>query len=265
MREGNVRHYLVVAAIVLFLLLPLIGTMLYALATNWQTTILPESYTLDWFIKLFADPRFLPSLCRSCLVSSISILVNLAAMIPAIFIVHVYLPRWDRLLQAVITIPFAIPGVILAVGLISIYAKEPVAIAGTIWILIGAYFVVILPFMYWAIKNSLNAINAVVLLEAAETMGAPAWKAFFMVILPNILKGVTHAATISFSILLGEFVIANILAGGSYETVQVFLYGRMKESGHLSSAIVVVYYLLIFIVSAVLILLGGLWNKRPET
>ncbi len=264
MREGNIRHYLVVAVIVLFLLLPLVGTMLYALATNWQTTILPDSYTLAWFIKLFADPRFLPSLGRSCLISSIAILVNLATLIPTIFIIHVYLPRWDYLLRAIITIPFAIPGVILAVGLITIYSQEPVAIAGTIWILIGAYFVVILPFMYWAIKNSLNAINAVVLLDAAETMGAPAWKAFFLVILPNILKGVTHAAMISFSILLGEFVIANILAGGSYETVQVFLYGRMKESGHLSSAIVVVYYLMIFIVSAVLILLGGLWNKRPE-
>ena len=59
-------------------------------------------------------------------------------------------------------------------------------------------------------------------MEAAEIFGANQMTAFRKVILPNILSGILVSGLLSFSILFGEFVLVNLLVGGSYETVQIF-------------------------------------------
>jgi putative spermidine/putrescine transport system permease protein len=76
------------------------------------------------------------------------------------------------------------------------------------------------------------------------------------VILPNIWPGVMVSALLSFSVLFGEFVLTNMLVGGHIQTIQVYLYQRVGESGHLASAIAISYFVFILLLSAVLLKLG---------
>lgn len=48
-----------------------------------------------------------------------------------------------------------------------------------------------------------------------------------------------------------------LLIGGSFETVQIYLYLVMKQTGHLSSAIVVIYVFIMTIICAALMKLSG--------
>lgn len=61
---------------------------------------------------------------------------------------------------------------------------------------------------------------------------------------------------LSFSVLFGEFVLTNMLVGGHIQTIQVYLYRRVGESGHLASAIAITYFLFILAISMVLMKLG---------
>lgn len=256
MKTDKLFHISVVTLIMLYLFIPLFVTFLYSTATDWYRTLLPEGYTLNWYRETFADPRLLEALGRTMFVTVFTILVSLVTMVPTIFIVTVYFPKWERLLQAIVTLPYAVPGVVAAVGLIRIYSDGPLAISGTVWIVIGAYFVSILPFMYQGIRNSLRTVDAIQLVDAAELLGASRLQAFRYVVLPNIMPGVLVSTLLSFSILFGEFVLANLLIGGQYELLQVYLMRRMDESGHLSSAIVVFYFALILILSGLILKFG---------
>lgn len=261
MKKNNVFNRIIITVILLYLFIPLAATFLFSIAVRWQTTVLPEGFTLKWYVQMFSDSRFLMSTLRSFAASSISVLAGLLVMIPSVFVVSVYYPKLEKYLNIVVTIPFAIPGVVFAVGLIKLYSKGPLPISGTIWILVGAYFVLIMPYLYQAIRNSLETINVKLLMDAAEILHASKTQAFFRVILPNILKGVMVSALLSFSVLFGEFVITNLLVGGHYETVQVFLFSKRAESGHFTSAIVITYFTFILILSAVIFRIGSMFSK----
>ncbi|MGE5702116.1 MAG: ABC transporter permease [Clostridia bacterium] len=226
--------------------------------------MIPECYTFQWYAELFSDPRFMDALGRTLFVCAVTIVASLLTMVPSIFIVTVYLPRWERWFQALVTLPYAIPPVVLAVGLIKIYSDGPLVLSGTVWLVIGAYFVSILPYMYQGIRNSLRTVDAVRLVEAAELLGASKMNAFWRIIFPNILPGIMVSTLLSFSILFGEFVLANLLIGGHYEVIQVYLKRRMDENGHLSSAIVVSYFLMIFLLSWLILRLGRMQKEGSK-
>jgi putative spermidine/putrescine transport system permease protein len=248
-------HQAVVGAVMAYLFLPLAATLLYAFATKWHTTILPEGLTVKWFAQLYSDPRFLEALGRTLMVTVGTMVLAVLVTVPAVFTVIVYLPNYEKVLQILVMLPYAIPGVVAAVGLIRAYAGGPVPM---LVVLVGSYFVSILPFMYQGIRNSLGAVQANVLVDAAELLGATKAQAFWQVIVPNILPGIFVSSLLSFSVLFGEFVLTNLLVGGYFETIQIYLYRRMSESGHLSSAIVVSYFLLIAVLGSVI----GLFNKK---
>jgi putative spermidine/putrescine transport system permease protein len=262
--SGKAWHMSVVTLLMIYLALPVLATLLYSLTHEWQGTILPRKFTLEWYAYIFGDARFLSALGRSLLVSTITVIAALVIMIPTIFVVAIYYPKWEKVLQTLVLLPFALPGVVAAVGLMKLYSSGPIAISGTIWILIAAYFIMILPFVYQSTRNSLRTINAKDLVEAAEVLGARKMVAFRLVILPNILPGVMIASLLSFSILIGEFVLANIMVGGSYETIQIYLYRIMNTNGHIASATIVTFFGLVFILSGIVLKLGN-WKKKEYT
>lgn len=258
---GGLWHIAVSVVVLAVLIVPLLATFLFSISTVWQNTILPEGLTLKWYVELFTDERFLFAIGRSFLVSGLTVVISLVIMVPAIFVVSMYFPILEKVLQSVVLLPFALPGVVMAVGLIKIYSSGPVAISGTIWILIGVYFIVVMPYVYQSTRNSLRSIHAVQLMEAAEVLGAGKAKAFLLVVLPNIMPGVMAASLLSFSILFSEFVLANMLVGGSYEVVQVYLFRMLATDGHLSSATVVTFFAVIAILFALVIRIGR-WKPR---
>lgn len=253
MMRNKKLAFIYVGGLLLYLFTPLIATLLYSFATKWGATIIPDGFTFTWYSELFSDPRFIMSLQRSFLVSGITCFVSLMIMVPTVFIVIVYFPNMEKLMKVIITIPFAMPGIVLSVGLIKLYSGEIFPIAGTIWILIGAYFVIILPFMYQGIRSAFRTIDVKRLMEAAQLLGASELEAFRFVIFPNLMKGILVSVLLSFSLLMGEFVVSNLLAGGNFETVQVYLFNQKGRSGHYTSAIVMTYFTFILIISFVMI------------
>ncbi|WP_019419926.1 ABC transporter permease [Paenibacillus sp. OSY-SE] len=252
------------AAVLIYLFIPVIATLLYSLATSWNKTILPEGLTLQWFGELFRDTRFIQAFGRSLLLSSAATIAAVVVIVPATFAILLYAPKLERWVQTLVMLTYAVPGVIMAVGLIRAYSGKGFSM---IIIVLGAYVIGMLPFMYQGTRNSLRAVQAGSLMEAAELLGASRMKAFIRVIVPNIMPGILVSALLSFSILFGEFVLINILVGGRFETMQLYLYAKLNTSGHIASAITVTYFILMAILSAWIVKLTGRTskpNKEPS-
>ncbi|EPI8560537.1 ABC transporter permease [Vibrio fluvialis] len=242
----SLYHKTVVYGIVGIMLMPIIATLVYSLSSRWGATILPDGFTVDWYLKLLSDTRFIEAFGRSLLVCVAALALSTLLILPAIFVVFYYFPKLDRVMNLLILLPFAVPPVVSSVGLLQLYADSAVPIVGTPWILIGTYFTIALPFMYRALANSFSAINLRDLMDAAHLLGASTTQAFLQIVLPNVRKGLMASLFLSFSFLLGEFVFANILVGTRYETLQIYLYNMRQTSGHFTSALVMTYFLFIF-------------------
>jgi len=248
-KRSPLLHQLIVYALFIILLLPLLGTLLYSLSTSWSASILPSGLTFKWYLALWSDARFLAAFGRSLLICFAALALALILILPLLFVVNYHFPRLDGLMNVLILLPFAIPPVVSSVGLMQLFAGGPLAILGTPWILIGTYFTIALPFMYRAISNNLQAINLRDLMDAAHLLGASTWRAAFMVVLPNLRKGLMVSVFLSFSFLFGEFVFANLLVGSRFETLQVYLYNMRNDSGHFTSALVISYFMFVLLMT----------------
>ena len=246
-KRSPLFHQLVVYSLLLILLLPLLGTLLYSFSTSWSASVLPSGLTFKWYLALWSDARFLAAFGRSLLVCLAALALSLVLILPLLFVVSYHFPKIDALMNVLILLPFAIPPVVSSVGLMQLFAGGPLPILGTPWILIGCFFTIALPFMYRAISNNLQAINLRDLMDAAHLLGASTWRAAFMVVLPNLRKGLMVSVFLSFSFLFGEFVFANLLVGTRYETLQVYLNNMKNSSGHFNSALVISYFFFVLI------------------
>jgi putative spermidine/putrescine transport system permease protein len=256
-------HKIAVGLLIIYLLIPLIGTVLFSVAGKWDHTILPESFTLNWYIELFHDDRFFSALQRTLFLIFMSVGISIVIMLPTIFIITIYFRKLEGFLQAAAMLPYGIPPIVGAVGLIKLYSSGPLQISGTPWILIGAYFVSILPYMYQGIRNSLRTISAVELVNAAELLGASKFQSFRTVVLPNILSGILVSTLLSVALLFSEFSFANLLVGGQFETVQIYLANKLNMSGHLTSAIVITYYSVILVLTGAVLKVSYRKQKSP--
>lgn len=254
-------HRSVVVMLLVVLLLPLAATLVYALSSSWGATILPQGFELKWFLDLWRDPRFLTALGHSLLICLGALLLSALLVLPVIFVIAYFFPWLDGVMNIFILLPFAVPPIVSSVGLLQLYSDGPLALTGTPWILVGCYFTLMLPFMYRAVNNNMQAINLHSLMDAAHLLGASTAQAALLVILPNLRKGCTIAMLLSFSFLIGEFVFANLLVGNRYETLQVYLYNMRNGSGHFTSALVISYFVVVLLL---LTLLANAVGKEKE-
>ena len=242
--------------ICLYLVIPIVFTFLYSIVMEWNE-VMPKGLTFRYYIQIFSDMEFIISILRSIIISVVPIVICTAVILPAMYVVVVHIPALERCIQILCTIPYAIQGIILAVSVLALYADAPFPFSDHIIMLIAAYCIFILPYIYQGIKNSLNAINANRLIEAAQMLGASKLYAYFFLIIPNILSGITVAAMLSASIIFGDFIVVNIIGGNYFVTSQMYLYRALYNSGQLASAISVVLFSIILILS-----LAALYLKK---
>ena len=163
-------------------------------------------------------------------------------------------PKLESAMKIITLLPYAIPGVISAAALLRAYGGTDLPM---VLVLAGAYCVLVMPLVYSGINNAMHAIDIVPVTEAARVLGASTWTTFLRIIVPGIAPGILVSTLLSFSTLFGEFVVANLLIGGSFETVQIYLYLIMKQTGHLSSAVVVIYVFIMTVICAAVMKLSS--------
>ncbi|TMN22616.1 ABC transporter permease [Lentibacillus cibarius] len=258
-------HKLIIVALMIYLFTPILGTFIYSIAKEWSYSVLPDSYTFQWYGELLQDPAFYSALGRTLFIVIGTVTLSVFIMVPTVFIVVTFFPKWERLLQGLSLLRYGIPPVVAAIGLIQMYASGIIPIYGTFWILFGAYFVLILPFMYQGIRNSIRTVNATDLMESAELLGASKVRSFISIIFPNIISGIIVSTVLSVAFLFGEFVFANLLVGGQFETIQILIYNKLETNGHSVSAIIILYYFILLLISGFIIKIGMRSNKKAAS
>ncbi len=254
MKKSEKGPVIVLVLILIYLLIPLVVSIIYSMFSNW-TGIVPKGFTLKTYENLFKDKEFLASLGRTIVIAIIPIILTIVLVLLALFAATIYFPRLEKYVQIICMIPYTIQGVILSVSILSLYVGNPTFLSNRIVMLIGAYCIIILPYIYQGIRNGMRAVNMPVLLEAAEMLGASRIYAFFRVIVPNILSAIVVSSLLAVGIIFGDYVLVRNLASSAWPNVQIYLYQSMKSDSMKSSAVFVVIMAVTFAISAVVLYL----------
>jgi putative spermidine/putrescine transport system permease protein len=257
-------NLLIMVVLCAYLILPLALTFFYSVFQQW-TDILPNGLTFRYYGELLRDPGFYPPILRTLLISTGPVLLCSVLIILAMYVVVVYHPGLQKVMQIVCTVPYTLQGVILAISILSLYSGMPLPFSDRIVMLVCTYCVVVLPYIYRGIQNSLNAINARQLIEAATLLGCKPLAAYLRVVVPNLASGITVSAMLSVSLLFGDFVVVNIIGGSYYPTAQMYLYKMMFRSGQQTSAMIVMLFALTLLISAAVLIIqqGRKKSARP--
>ena len=167
------------------------------------------------YTNSFKDPGFLSSLLYSFVIGLITVVLSIALIVPTAYWVRLRAPRLRPVVEFVTLLPFVIPPVVLVFGLIKAFSRPPLPLTdsdlGSSALLVFAYVVLSLPYMYRAVDSGLRAIDIRSLTEAAQSMGAGWTTILLRIILPNLRVALLSGAFLSLAIVVGEYTIASYL------------------------------------------------------
>jgi thiamine transport system permease protein len=216
----------------LFFFYPLFSILTYSFA--------PEG-VLDWsgLYKLAGSSYYLRTLWFTIWQAALSTLLTVILALPGAYVFGRYQFRAKSLMQALTTIPFVLPTVVVAnaftawlgprsrvnLALMSLWGLEraPVDLQYTIWIILLAHvfynYAVVLRIVggFWA--NLDHRVE-----EAARTLGANPRQVLWQVTLPLLAPAIGAAALLVFIFCFTSFGVILILGGPRFATLEVEIY-----------------------------------------
>ena len=128
--------------------------------------------------------------------------------------------RWSGLLDAVLMVPYVVPGVVMAIGFLLVFNAPPIDLVGTAGIIVLILFIRRLPYGVRATTAVLRQIKPSIE-EAAISLGASPAKAFFKVTVPLMMPGIVAGAMMSFITSINELSSTLLLYNGRTTTMPV--------------------------------------------
>lgn len=162
------------------------------------------------YLTLVGQSELWSSLALSFRLAVETILVTLVIMVPAVFWMHLRVPRLRQFFDFVSVLPFVVPPVVLVAGMTALYTG-PEWLVGTPNYLVIPYVILALPYTYRALDIGIRSLDVRTLSEAAQSLGAGWSMLVLRVIVPNLTSALLGAALLTIAIVMGEFTFANIL------------------------------------------------------
>lgn len=197
--------------------LPHLGVILLSVATDWYGTILPEQLTGAHYDEALGHPLVVPSIQNSLLYASGAMLVDLLLGLAIAWVIVRSTIRGRALLDALVMLPLAVPGLVLAFGYLAL-AQEGRAFSflvgangNPVILLVLAYAVRRLPYVVRAAVAGLQQSN-VTLEEAALSLGATPMRMMRRIALPLLSANLLAGGILAFAFAMLEVSDSLILA-----------------------------------------------------
>lgn len=161
-------------------------------------------------------------------------------------------PRVGSVLAFLTMAPFVVPGIVLAIGFYAAYARPPLVLYGTAWILILAFATRFLPIAYVNSSAAIRSINPE-LEEAVRIHGGTRFTAIWSVVMPLLKRSLAGAFILVFIPATRELSTAIFLYSIDTQVLSVLLFDKSDEGNFEMLASI---GLILVVITVALILLG---------
>lgn len=239
MFSGQLIFTLLVAA---FLVVPAALSITAGISVNYFRGI-SSGVTLQWVAQVWE--LYAGTILLSFVIAFATLVVTLVVGVPAAYALHVRGGRLSRIVEEIITLPLAIPGLAIALALLLTYGGLRGFRSSWLFILVG-HVVFTMPFMVRSLMAVFATIDVKTLDEGAASLGASPWRRFRDVIVPNAAPGILAGSLMVVTLSLGEFNLTWMLHTPLTKTLPIGLadsYASMRLE--VASAYTLIFFIMI--------------------
>ncbi len=229
---GLVGVYVLLIGTVALALFPHISVIVTSLSDKWFMTYLPEEYTTKYYEMIFQSELPLIGIKNSFLLAGLSTLVDLILGLLIAYVVVRKLIPFGSLLDSLVMIPLALPGIVLAFGYVVTYTDtflDP--LNNPVPLLVIAYAIRRLPYMVRSASAGLQQ-TSISLEEASATFGASRLHTLRKITVPLVTANLIAGGLLCFAYAMLDVSDSLILAmKDKYYPLTKAIYALYLEQG----------------------------------
>lgn len=230
----------------------------YSIATS---TISLKSFSLENYKMIFTQASAYKPYLVSIFYSLLAAIIVVVLVLIVSRILHRYENKYTMVLEYSLHIPWFLPSVLIALGLILTFDSPSILIGnnvltGTIWGLLFAYVIVQIPFTLRMLKASFFSIDSS-LEEASKNLGASTFYTFRRILFPIILPSALAILVINFNTQLADYDLTVFLYHPIFQPLGIVIKNSTDaQATSDSQALTFVYSVILMIISAVAFYIG---------
>ncbi len=224
------------------LLLPLAILFRYSLNTMDARRIMHEAFSLQNYLKFFADPYYLGVFWTTLRVAALCTLVCLVMALPLAYLLARTQTRFKNVLIMLVVLPLFVGNAVRAAGWMTIFGSkgflnvtlmqfglihQPFEIMYTESAVVAGIIAVNLPYMVLTLQSVIEGINRNVE-EAAFSLGAGPATMFRRVLLPLSLPGILAGTILTFILSMNAYATPVLLGGPKFRMMGPLIYGQFQ-------------------------------------
>lgn len=255
------RLWLYVIAVITMVLLvtPTLIVVPMSFSDSQYLEFPPETWSTRWYEHYFGSPEWMLATRTSFKVAFLTMLVATPVGVLAAYGLHCSRIRFVRAAFVLMITPMMVPVVLVAIG--AFYAYVQLQILYTVTGLVLAHTVLALPLVVIVTGSALKSFD-MSQEDAARSLGAPRWKAFLTVTLPQIRFAVVTSALLSFLTSFDEVVVAMFVSGGDNPTLTRNMFNALRDQ--IDPTIASISTIMILVTTGMMVL-AQVFGQRKET
>ncbi|KQZ30637.1 ABC transporter permease [Mesorhizobium sp. Root552] len=214
--------------IILILVLPLFGLVLTSLVPGYGIALSSATATLDNYrFVLFEHAGSRRAFFNSFALSIAAAVFAVLVAVPVGYLIAWGKQRWIRLVNLLIELPYALPGVVLAIAALLMFLR-PIPFTGiqlynTVWIILYAYLA---RFLVLALRPTVSGYHQIdrALEEAAQVAGAGLFTRLRTIVFPLVAPAAIAGGLLIFMTALSELTVSALLWSSGSETIGVVMF-----------------------------------------
>jgi iron(III) transport system permease protein len=197
--------------------IPHLGVLMLSLAAQWYGTVIPSEFTMNHYFEALGNGLVVPSIQNSLMYAGCATLVALIVGLSVAWVVVRSDLRFRAVLDAVVMLPLAVPGLVMAFGYLALSQEgKPfhflVGAGGSpFMLLVIAYATRRLPYVVRSAVAGLQQSNPM-LEEAAKSLGATPARTLRRIAIPLIGANLAAGSILAFAFAMLEVSDSLILA-----------------------------------------------------
>lgn len=208
-----------------FLYLPILILIVYSFNESRLVTVW-GGFSTRWYGELFRNEGLMDAAWVTARVAFVTATVaTVLGTMAAIALVRIGRFRGRTLFNGMIYAPLVMPEVITGLSLLLLFVA--MNFARGFWTVVIAHVTFSMCYVAVVVQSRLLTFDQS-LEEAAQDLGCPPWKSFFVITLPVILPAVLAGWMLAFTLSLDDLVIASFATGPGATTLPIKIYSQIR-------------------------------------
>lgn len=265
-RYRGLATTLLVALLSMILVAPLAALATSSLVPAMGVPLSAESATLGAYAEVIGRQGATWRAMRNSLwLAGGAALVLMLCCLPLAYRLQRLPPRLQNVTLSAIELPYALPGVVLAVACILLFVRPlpliEITLYGTLGLIFIAYLARFLVVCLKPVAASLAQLDPS-LEEAAQLAGAGPWRRLITIVLPLVAPALFAGGLLVFLLAVNELTVSALLWSAGNETLGVLIF-NLDEGGE-SVLAAAVSMLVVGLVAALMLSLSLLAPRLPK-